>query len=61
MKKKKPWGNSIFEVNISHLSCYYCGIPIKEKKWFKIKRMNGHAFAFGEKICEEIWDKKTSV
>lgn len=57
----RHWGNSILEVNLKYIACYYCGNVVKDRTWFKIKRMNGHAFAFCEKLCEEIWDKKNSV
>lgn len=52
------WGNSILEVNLKYLACDYCGIPVKDKAWFKIKRLNGNVFIFGERLCETIWDKK---
>lgn len=52
------WGNSILAVNFKYIACEYCGIPIKDREWFKIKQLNGRIFAFGEKLCEDIWDKK---
>jgi len=57
----KKWGNSILEVNVKHIACYYCGNVIKDKSWFKIKRLRGHAFTFCEPLCEQIWDQKTSA
>lgn len=54
------WGNSILEVNVKYLGCYYCGNVIRDKTRFKIKRIEEHVFVFCSKLCEKIWDKKNS-
>ena len=57
----RRWGNSIFEVNLKYLACTYCGNLVKNRVWFKVKRIGTHVFVFCSKLCEKIWDKKNSV
>lgn len=54
----RRWGNSKLEVNLKYLGCYYCGNVIRDKAWFKIKRMVTHVYVFCSKLCETIWDRK---